>query len=143
MSRSDSNFSLEQAIAMVTRIIADMEAQAFQQEGFSDLSMRQVYHLETIANLGHPNFGELAEALNVTRPSVTALVGRLIRAGYVQKVQDDEDRRSFHIVLTEKGQQFTNLHRNLHQVVVRALTQRLNTKQIEQLTVLLRQALEV
>ena len=41
--------------------------------------MRQVLYLETIAQLEHPSFGELAEALEITRPSVTALVAKLIR----------------------------------------------------------------
>ena len=140
MSDSVPSLSLEQTIAMVTRMMADMEAHAFQRENFSDLSMRQVLYMETIARLGHPSFGELAKALNVTRPSVTTLVGKLIHSGYLQKVQDDEDRRSFHILLTAKGQQFTQLHQNLHQLVVRALTSRLNSAEIEQLTTLLRKA---
>jgi DNA-binding MarR family transcriptional regulator len=134
---------LEQIVAQITRLMADMEARAFQQDGFAELSMRQVYYMETIARLEHPSFGEVAEALGVTRPSVTALVGKLIRSGYVQKVQDHEDRRSFHIVLTEKGQQFTQLHQNLHRMVVQALTARLNEAEIEQLTALLQKAVGV
>jgi DNA-binding MarR family transcriptional regulator len=125
---------------LITHLIADMESRAFQQDGFSELSMRQVSYLDTIAHLGHPSFGELAEALGVTRPSVTALVGKLIRNGYVQKVQDGEDRRSFHILLTQKGQQFTRLHQNLHQRVVQALIAHLDKAEIEQLTALLSKA---
>ena len=132
--------SLEQTIALATRFMADMEANAFQQDGFSELSMRQVSYMDTIARLGHPSFGELAEALGVTRPSVTALVGKLIRNGYVQKVQDGEDRRSFHILLTQKGQQFTQIHQKMHQRVVQALTDRLDEEEIEQLAALLNKA---
>ncbi len=132
--------SLEQTISLATRLMADMEANAFQQDGFSELSMRQVSYMDTIARLGHPSFGELAEALGVTRPSVTALVGKLIRNGYVQKVQDGEDRRSFHILLTQKGQQFTQIHQKMHQRVVQALTDRLEETEIEQLAALLYKA---
>jgi DNA-binding MarR family transcriptional regulator len=133
--------SLEQAIEFVTGLMTDMESQAFQQEGFSELSMRQVFYLDTIIRLGHPSFGELAEALNITRPSVTALVGKLIRKGYVQKVQDHEDRRSFHIVPTQKGQDFTKIHQVMHQRIVQALTARLNEEEVTQLTILLRKAI--
>ena len=132
--------SLEQTIALITGLIADMEARAFQQDGFSELSMRQVSYLDTIARLEHPSFGELAEALGVTRPSVTALVGKLIHSGYVQKVQDGEDRRSFHILLTRKGQEFTRIHQNMHQRVVQALIAHLDKAEIEQLTALLNKA---
>ena len=132
--------SLEQTIALITGLIADMEARAFQQDGFSELSMRQVSYLDAIARLEHPSFGELAEALGVTRPSVTALVGKLIHSGYVQKVQDGDDRRSFHIVLTPNGQQFTRIHQNMHQRVVQALIAHLDKAEIEQLTALLNKA---
>jgi DNA-binding MarR family transcriptional regulator len=133
--------SLEQAIEFVTGLMAEMESQAFQQEGFSELSMRQVFYLDTIIRLGHPSFGELAEALNITRPSVTALVGKLICKGYVQKVQDHEDRRSFHIVPTLKGQDFTKIHQIMHQRIVQTLTARLTEGEVAQLTDLLQKAI--
>jgi DNA-binding MarR family transcriptional regulator len=136
----DSLLSLERAIALITQRIANIESSAFQQDGFAELSMRQVYYLETIARLGHPSFSELAEALGISRPSVTALVARLIRGGYVQKLQDGEDRRSFHIVLTQKGQSFTQVHQTIHRKIVEALTSRLSDAEIAQLAALLDKA---
>ena len=130
--------SLEQTIELVTGLMADLESQAFQREGFAELSMRQVSYLDTIVRLGHPSFGELAEALGITRPSVTAIVGKLIRKGYVEKVQDHEDRRSFHIVLTRQGQEFSRIHASMHQLIAQTLTFRLSEAEIEQLTALLR-----
>jgi len=138
--QTNTLISLEQTIALVTQLIAEMEASAFQRDGFAELSMRQVAYLETIARLEHPSFGELAEALGITRPSVTALVGKLMRTGYVQKVQDGEDRRSFHILLTQKGRQFTQIHQKMHQRVVQALIARLDEQEIEQLAALLNKA---
>jgi DNA-binding MarR family transcriptional regulator len=132
--------ALQKTIALATRLLADMESSAFQQHGFSELSMRQVLYLDTISRLEHPSFGELADALGVTRPSVTALVGRLIRNGYVDKVQDGEDRRSFHIVLTRKGQQFSQIHQKMHEQVARALISQLTEAEIEQLATLLAKA---
>ena len=119
--------SLERSVELLTRFIADLESNAFQQDGFSELSLRQVLYMETIARLKHPSFSELADELGITRPSVTTLVGKLIRTGFVQKVQDGEDRRSFHIVLTEKGRHFTEMHRKTHQQVVQSLIGRLDT----------------
>lgn len=137
---TDPLFALEQLTARITSLISDLEAGAFQEEGFADLSMRQVLYLDTIARLDHPSFGELAEALGVTRPSVTALVGRLMHAGYVQKVQDGEDRRSFHIVLTQKGQQFAQTHAQMHRRIVQVLVARLEQPEVEQLAAILAKA---
>jgi DNA-binding MarR family transcriptional regulator len=132
-----TNPSLEQTIALITGLMSSFETQAFQQDGFADLSMRQVFYLETIIRLEHPSFSELAEALGITRASVTALAGKLIRSGYVDRQQDGEDRRSYHLVLTEKGKEFSRMHTSLHQHIAQTLTQRLNPDEISQLTRLL------
>ena len=46
---------------------------------------------------------ELATVLGVTKPTVTALVDKLILSGYVLRVSDPEDRRRVKIALTRKG----------------------------------------
>ncbi len=137
----DPKTTLENAIRQITHLLSDMEAEAFRVEGFAELSMRQVLYMDTIARLGHPSFGELAETLGVSRPSVTTLVGKLIRNGYLDKVQDGEDRRSFHIILTEKGNQFSQTHQNMHVRIVEALTSRLKENEVKQLSELLGKAI--
>jgi DNA-binding MarR family transcriptional regulator len=132
---------LENTVAQISGLLADLESAAFRQEGFSELSMRQVLYLDTIAKMEHPSFSELADALGITRPSVTSLVAKLIRTGYVQKVQDGEDRRSFHIILTEKGQQFTQIHANMHRQLVQILVKHLDGREIELLSALLAKAM--
>jgi DNA-binding MarR family transcriptional regulator len=133
--------SLENTIRQITHLLSDMEAEAFRVEGFAELSMRQVLYMDTIARMGHPSFGELAEALGVSRPSVTTLVGKLIRNGYLDKIQDGEDRRSFHIILTDKGNQFTQTHQSMHIRIVEALTSRLKENEVKQLSELLHKAI--
>jgi DNA-binding MarR family transcriptional regulator len=118
-----------------------MESRAFEDERFAELSMRQIYYFETILRMGHPTFSDLARQLNVTRPSVTAIVSKLIAMGYVRKEQDDEDRRAFHIVVTSKGEEFRRIHQAIHQQVVRRLTAQLDLQEVEQLTALLQKAL--
>ncbi len=137
----EANTALESIIARVTALISEMEAEAFQQSDFAELSMRQVLYLETIIRLSHPSFRELAEALHVSRPSVTALVSRLIKLGYVTREQDDQDLRSFHIVPTDKARSFSRVHARLHQQLVHVLTARLDESEIKQLEVLLTKAL--
>jgi MarR family transcriptional regulator for hemolysin len=48
---------------------------------------------------------ELANRLGVEGPSVVALVDRLVKAGLVQRVPSETDRRIKHVVLTEAGLQ--------------------------------------
>jgi DNA-binding MarR family transcriptional regulator len=134
--------ALEKFIAYASALMAEMESQAFQDERFAELSMRQMFYLNTIIRMGHPTFSDLARALAVTKPSVTALVTTLIKKGYVKKVQDDEDRRAFHIVLTPQGVQFEQLHASIHKRLADLLASRLNGDDVEQLACLMEKALQ-
>lgn len=133
--------SLETLLGLVSGLIAALEGQAVQEAGFADLSMRQVHSLQTIADMEMPTFGDVAERLKITKPSVTALVAALIRKGYVQKIQSAEDRRAYHIVLTRKGEDFTQLHQLTHRKMAQFIAQNLSEAEIEQLAALLQKVL--
>jgi len=49
--------------------------------------------------------GELASAFQVARPSMTATIGKLDRAGYVTVDPDDEDGRSKRVYITSEGRE--------------------------------------
>lgn len=136
-----AQLSLEKIVEMISHLMGTLEAEAFEQDGFSELSMRQLLYLETIARMDRPAFSELAEKLEVTRPSVTALVQKLIRMGYVKKVQSEEDRRVYHIVLTPKGEQFNQMHANVHRLIAQKLTENLNADEVQQLSDLLQKVM--
>lgn len=132
--------TLEKIIATASAVLADLETHAFHDERFSELSMRQMHYLNTIIRLGHPTFSDLAKGLDVSKPSVTANVTTLMRKGYVMKVQDHEDMRTYHIVLTPKAEEFNDLHQNIHKELTRHLVAQLNAEEIDQLTKLLDKA---
>ena len=111
--------------------------EAFEQEGFSNLSIAQMSYLETIAQMEGPTFSELADQLAVTKPSVTAIVKKLIKLGYVKKVQSQEDLRVYHIVLAPKGERFTEMHDKTHQLLAERLTSNLNKQELHQMAVIL------
>ena len=134
--------TLEPFIEIVSRLIAKMETQAIGQEQFAELSMRQVYYLETILRMESPTFGDVAQKLGLTKPSVTAIVDKLIQKGYVQKVQSEKDRRAYHIVPTSKAAEFAQLHENTHRLMAQVLTQNLNEAEIQQMAVLLKKVLQ-
>ena len=46
---------------------------------------------------------ELAEKINKDKSTITALVDKLIKQGYVEKTRDIEDNRVVFVTLTEKG----------------------------------------
>jgi DNA-binding MarR family transcriptional regulator len=50
--------------------------------------------------------GTLARSLHVSMPTVSGIVDRLVRAGYLRRVSRPDDRRQVAVELTRKGQAF-------------------------------------
>ena len=67
-----------------------------------ELTMIQITGLIAIAH-GRNTMGDIAEELNITLPSATSLVERLVKGEYVERVHNPHDKRVVQIVLTEKG----------------------------------------
>lgn len=135
--------TLENAVASASAFLADMESRALQDGRFSELSLRQMLYLNTILRLGHPTFSDLARELNVSRPTVTGVVGTLARKGYVQKEQDQEDMRSFHIVPTPAGREFGEIHGRIHALMARRMAANLSSMEIDNLANLLEKAFRI
>ena len=120
-------------VALLTGQIAGLQSLPGMGEAFSDLSLRQITYLDAIHHLENPTPSELARRLQISKPSVTAAIDRLTEAGYIRKVQSDEDRRSYHLHLTEKGQRFADVHDQIHRTLAGYLTGGLDESEVQQL----------
>ena len=129
--------SVLDTVEMISQLMGELESKAFEQEGFSDITMNQMHYLETIATMNEPTSADLAERLGVTRPSVSAIVRKLINAGYLTKSKSKTDGRVYFLNLTGKGQRFNQLHNEVHQVLARRIIENLDTKEIDSLAALL------
>ena len=130
-------FAVLETVEMISQLMGELESKAFEQEGYSDITMNQMHYLDTIADLGEPTFGDLAENLGVTRPSVSTIVKKLIKTGYLTKSKSKIDGRVYFLLLTEKGIRFNELHNEVHQILARRITENLNQGEIEKLAALL------
>ena len=130
-------YSLVELIEILTKLIGDWEMQFVQQYTDEGFTPRQLEYIDTIHNLGNPNLGEIARALNLSKPSVTAIVEKLAVKGYIQKFQSDEDRRSFHVHLSAKGKKLVEIHNETHQRIADLFRKNLDEKDIKTLVRLL------
>ena len=84
--------------------------------GFSTLTINQFHYIDAIARLGEPTITEIAEELKITKASVTGGVNKLIELGFVQKTRSNDDRRVFHVRLTQAAQELIEARfRALHE----------------------------
>jgi DNA-binding MarR family transcriptional regulator len=130
-------YTLVELIEIITKLFVDVEAQfikSYEEEGFT---ARQIVYIDTINALGNPNLGEIAKALNLSKPSVTAIVDKLESKGYIEKFQSDEDRRSFHVHLSAKGEKLVKMHNETHNHIVDMLQNNLESKDLKTLVTIL------
>ncbi len=137
----DERFSFEQIIAVLTGTFAQLEAKALQENDFADLSMKQIVYLDEIAGLEKPTPSDLAKKFGISKPSVTAMLGKLIQKGYVEKVPSETDRRSFFVLLTEKGRAIHEAHTAIHRQIAQHFSDALDESELFQLAALLHKAL--
>jgi len=68
-----------------------------------DLTIPQLRVLFLLAESEHMSMGRTAHELGITLPACTHLVDRLVRAGYVARNDDPDDRRVVRCALTDAG----------------------------------------
>lgn len=120
---------MERLINLISRLSALMgqvEEAAKEEYRFNELTLTQMHYLETINNLENPNLTELAAEMNLTKPTITVIVDRLIEKDFVVKVKSDDDRRSAHLHLTEKGKQINQMHDHAHRILAGLFTKGLS-----------------
>ena len=128
---------LEEMIAKVSDYMSRMEEEAKEQYNFKDLTITQMHYLEVISELVNPNFTELATAMNLTKPTITVQVDRLIEKELISKVQSDADRRSTHLHLTERGKLINQMHEYAHRRIAEQIEKKIDSEELIQLTQLL------
>lgn len=102
--------------------------------GVALLTVSQLGYIDAVHVLGEPSITELADALAVTKASVTVGVNRLVRQGYVVKAQSHEDKRVFRVSLTEAGETLVRAKLQTLEAYVAGIRAALTEDEAEQFT---------
>ena len=115
--------------------IRQVEEKSLRHVGGGKLSIAEFHTLECISE-GEDNrrtVGEIAEALNVTVPTVTVCVGKLVRKGYAIKTRSETDARVAYVELTREGRKMNRLHRYFHEQMLGAIDEEFSEEEMEYL----------
>lgn len=112
-----ANYLWKQSIIELNQTLSESEVRHF--------NMNDYYYLTIIYQMENPNLGQLADELQLTKPAISAIVKRLTEKEFVEKKQSAEDKRIFHLKVTEKGRRiiesdyksFKNLEKLLAETV--------------------------
>ncbi len=129
-------------ISQLSHLIGQAEEQTREEYHKLHLTITQMHYLETINFMHNPNVTELATQLNLSKPSVKAVVDKLVVKDCIYKVRSDADRRSAHLHLTEKGKLIQQMHDKAHRNIAELFMNKLSEEEITQLKELLMKVLK-
>ena len=69
---------------------------------------------------------DIAERMELTTGTVTVMIDRLQQMGLVERRRNESDRRSYKILLSEKGRRYFDEHRKRQRELVRKLANKLS-----------------
>jgi len=80
----------------------------------SELTPRERLALDILTDLSPMAMTELAEQCRCTKSTMTSVIERLVRRGYVRREQPEWNRRSVLVHITDAGREVAEEHRETH-----------------------------
>lgn len=107
------------------------------QDREASLTTVEVFCMETILALGRPTVNEFASFMNISSPNAAYKVNSLIKKGYINKVQSQEDRREYHLEVTRKYMDYYNVSSRYTDEVMDRICARFTQEDCDKLTEML------
>lgn len=112
------------------RALQSLERNASVSLMYSGLRVPQFRLLDKLSEMQRATVTELSRILGITRASASVLVNELVRAGVVSVVDNEKDRRSFYVELTDLGAGKLSVARSDLSVLQRKLNARMEDETI-------------
>jgi MarR family transcriptional regulator, transcriptional regulator for hemolysin len=138
MNKTNSLTHLKEAITYLSGFIEKVLEETLDQSDFADLTPQQLQYLKVIVKLKNPTLTELANELDLTKPTVTVLADKLSEKGYIKRVHSDKDRRVMHLHIDKKGSKINALREIAHQKMAEKIRSGLSETETAILTELLK-----
>lgn len=103
------------------------------QDSDTNLTAIETFCVETIHALKSPTIQEFSSFIQISSPNATYKVNSLIKKGYVTKVQSKEDKREYHLQVTEKFHNYYAFHIDYTQEVIARIHQRFSDEDVAKL----------
>lgn len=107
--------------------ILKVQEKAIQYAGQANLSMSEIHLMEIVAKSPEGRtISCLAQELDVTLPSVTVAINKLVKKGYVHKFRGKHDGRTVCVTLTPEGKKMDDAHQYFHTKMIESVSGTLN-----------------
>ncbi len=101
--RHDQNMTISEIMQSLRRVIKAIHDYSSDVSDNFGITAPQLWALKTISQHGNPSQGELSEKMYLHPSTITGVVNRLEKKGYVERDRNQKDRRVVKVRLTAKG----------------------------------------
>ena len=99
----------------------------------ASLTTVETFCMEAIQALGSPTVNEFATFMRISPPNAAYKVNSLIKKGYIRKVQSSDDRREYHLEITQKYIDYYNISDDYVKVVMERMRSRFSPEELDKL----------
>ena len=99
----------------------------------ASLTTVETFCMEIINALGNPTINEFSSFVNISPPNAAYKINNLIQKGYVVKEQSPEDKREYHLHVTQKYVDYYNISYRYLSTVMDRIKDRFSPEDIAKL----------
>ncbi len=125
---------VRQSFNLFLKMYFDSCREVYKELDYKELTGKQFSYLRKIDKSGEITMGDLANAFDLSKPSVTEMIRKFDDTGLIQKRRCDSDGRVHFISLTEKGKLLANTNELESKRAVEKIFARLTPEEIDELT---------
>ncbi len=107
------------------------------QDREASLTTVETFCMEIIYALNNPTVAEFANIANISSPNAAYKINNLVKKGYLRRVQSKDDKREYHLEVTEKYMSYYNISYNYMNVVMDRIAEHFNDEELAMLKKLL------
>ena len=95
---------IDNVLIALRRVIRATDLHSKQLVKISGLTTPQILLLQSIRDQGEVSVGELANNISLSQATVTSILDRLEKRGFIYRERSEKDRRKVHTYLTDAGE---------------------------------------
>ena len=101
------------------------------QDREATLTTVETFCMEIIYAAKGPTVNEFAKIANLSSPNAAYKVNNLMKKGYLEKVQSKEDKREYHLYVTQKYLDYYNISYQYLDTVMTRLEEKFTSEELE------------
>ena len=125
MAESNTRQTLNELLVDLFNFILYIQEKYMKEKGVP-LTMYEVHLLENVSKIKNNTIGNIADAMLVTKGTLSVNASRLIKKGYLTKYVDKDDRRVVRVEITDKARDILKIHDEFHENLIDRALEDLN-----------------